>query len=148
MTGRESVSSDRDALRARLEQARATIASSLEEYQESQRASATQREEAQEAQAAAARTGKLGPEWTKVQQRIDLQQTTLEDVFSGKDDSPEARALLATSRQTLTLVSEELEEQAEKDEEAGTPNPLIEIRAMNSAMEAKLERLRSLNRND
>ena len=49
--------------------------------------------EAAEKQAEAARRGELGEDWRKVQERIDSGQTTLEDVFSGADQSDAAHAL-------------------------------------------------------
>jgi hypothetical protein len=49
----------------------------------------------------AARRGDLGPDWQRVQRRIDTGRTTLADVFTGQDDSPEARRLAERSRETL-----------------------------------------------
>lgn len=52
--------------------------------------------------AEAARSGSLGPDWQRVQQRIDGGGTTLAGVFSGTDTSPEARRLVERSRAVLT----------------------------------------------
>ncbi|GIG37641.1 hypothetical protein [Cellulomonas pakistanensis] len=52
--------------------------------------------------AEAARSGSLGPDWQRVQQRIDGGRTTLSDVFSGTDTSPEAQRLVGRSRAVLT----------------------------------------------
>jgi hypothetical protein len=49
----------------------------------------------------AARRGDLGPEWQRVQRRIDAGRTTLADVFTGQDTSPEARRIAEQSRGTL-----------------------------------------------
>lgn len=49
--------------------------------------------------AAAARRGDLGPQWQRVQERVDRGETSLTDVFSGKDSSPEAVALARRSRE-------------------------------------------------
>ncbi|GIG27310.1 hypothetical protein [Cellulomonas denverensis] len=73
---------------------------------------------ADEQAAEARRRGESGPAWQRIQQRIDLRQTTLEDVMGGIDQSPEARQVRATLSQELgrvdrsTLVDdEELQEQ-------------------------------------
>jgi hypothetical protein len=67
----------------------------------------TQREDAErdEQRAEAARSGALGPDWQDVQQRIDAGQTTLRDVFSGRDQTPAAVRLLTQSQANLTGLS-------------------------------------------
>ncbi len=52
--------------------------------------------------ARAARAGDLGPEWQRVQQRIDLGRTSLAAVFDGSDTSREAERLRGRSRTTLS----------------------------------------------
>ena len=71
----------------------------------------TRREHAErdEQRAEAARAGRLGRDWQDVQRRIDTGQTTLEDVFSGNDDSPAAARLMAQSRANLTALALEAE---------------------------------------
>ncbi|GIG37648.1 hypothetical protein [Cellulomonas pakistanensis] len=59
--------------------------------------------------AEAARSGALGRDWQRVQERIDTGTVTLADVFSGVDDSPEAEHLRARSSATLRSASEESE---------------------------------------
>ena len=54
--------------------------------------------------AEAARRGDLGPDWRRVQQRVDRGETTLADVFGGRDSSPEAAALVSRSREQLTTL--------------------------------------------
>ena len=52
--------------------------------------------------ASAARDGRMGPEWQRVQRRIDAGETTVLDVFSGRDESPEAVRLRELSRTNLS----------------------------------------------
>jgi len=71
----------------------------------------TRREDAErdEQRAEAARTGQLGRDWQDVQRRIDDGQTTLVDVFSGRDDSPAAVRLQAQSQANLAMLAVEVE---------------------------------------
>ena len=71
----------------------------------------TRREDAErdEQRAEAARSGELGRDWQDVQRRIDGGQTTLLDVFSGRDDSPAAARLLAQSQANLAVMALEAE---------------------------------------
>ena len=74
------------------------------------------------ARAAAAREGRLGPEWQVVQRRIDAGETTVLDVFSGRDESPEARRLRQMSSANLQALRdsmpEALAEEVEDSDEA------------------------------
>ena len=74
------------------------------------------------ARAAAAREGRLGPEWQVVQRRIDAGETTVLDVFSGRDESPEARRLRQMSTANLQALRdsmpEALAEEVEDSDEA------------------------------
>ena len=71
----------------------------------------TRREDAErdEQRAEAARTGQLGRDWQDVQRRVDDGQTTLLDVFSGRDESPAAIRLLARSQANLAAMAVEAE---------------------------------------
>jgi len=64
--------------------------------------------ERQQRRAEDARAGRLGPDWQAVQRRIDSGQTTLQDVFGGRDRSPAAVRLAQRSRETLAQVAEEV----------------------------------------
>lgn len=72
--------------------------------------------------ASAARDGRMGPEWQRVQRRIDAGETTVLDVFSGRDESPEAVRLREMSRTNLQSVREtmppDLVEEVEDSDEA------------------------------
>jgi len=71
----------------------------------------SQREDAErdEQRAEAARSGELGRDWQDVQRRIDAGQTTLVDVFSGRDESPAAVRLLGQSQANLAALATEAE---------------------------------------
>ncbi len=57
-----------------------------------------------DAAARARRDGDHGPAWQQLQQRIDLNQTTLRDVLTGVDHSPEAQEVRRTlSTRTVDL---------------------------------------------
>ena len=129
---------DFERLRARLEASLSTISDTVVSFQAAQREYAASDAEAEEKRAKAARAGELGADWQKVQQRIDLKETTLSDVFTGRDDSPEARALLATARTTITEVSKELDREAELDPEE---TPIEEVQRMQAEFEARMAQL-------
>jgi acyl-homoserine lactone acylase PvdQ len=93
--------SDVDALRARLTASLASLSAVQTEIEIDSAATAADDQAFDDERAEAARRGELGPDWQKIQQRIDLGTTTLDDVFSGRDDSREAAALLTQSRTTL-----------------------------------------------
>lgn len=67
-------------------------------------------ERSQEQRADAARSGELGPDWREIQRRIDAGQTTEAAVFTGEDDSAEARRLVALADRNLAQAREELPE--------------------------------------
>jgi len=129
---------DFERLRARLEASLSTISDTVASFQAAQREYAASDAEAEEKRAKAARAGELGADWQKVQQRIDLKETTLADVFTGRDDSPEARALLAAARTTITEVSKELDREAELDTEE---TPIEEVQRMQAEFEARMAQL-------
>lgn len=74
-------------------------------------------EQSQADRAQDARSGALGKDWQAIQHRIDSGETTLADVFTGRDGSPEAGRLVQLSRETLATLAEEGEAPEElKDE--------------------------------
>jgi hypothetical protein len=79
----------------------------------------SRREDAErdEQRAEDARSGKLGRDWQDVQRRIDAGQTTLLDVFSGRDESPAAVRLLGQSQANLTAMAMEAEPPQEVEDE-------------------------------
>ena len=87
-----------------------------------------------------ARTGALGVEWQRVQQRIDLGQTTLADVMSGADETQAARALRDRAESRLTELHDELVIEEESDET--DDDPLTQVTQMQRDLAARLEELR------
>lgn len=65
-------------------------------------------DESERVRGAAAREGRMGPEWQAVQRRIDAGETTLLDVFSGRDETPEARRLREMSATNLQALRESM----------------------------------------
>lgn len=106
---------DIEQLRARLSQKLGALSAVREEMVADTALTAVEDAKHEEARAEAARSGKLGPAWLKVQQKVDLGQTTLSDVFSGRDDSPEAIALVASSRAKLVETSIQMDEAEDED---------------------------------
>jgi len=102
--------SDAETYLRRLE---ATIAGLERDAQQAERELA----ESQERRAEEARKGALGADWQAVQRRIDAGQTTLADVFTGRDDSPAATRLLRQSQETLSRIALAAEPPAEVLEE-------------------------------
>jgi len=92
----------------------------------------------------AALRGDLGPEWQKIQQKIDLNKTTIDDVFNGTDESPEAIALRERSEENLSTLKVELETDIEglDDDEAAAADQLADIRVLNTELAARLEAMR------
>ena len=79
-----------------------------------------------------ARSGELGPDWASVQRRIDLNQTSLEAVFSGEDVSNEAASLRDLSQKNLAQLREQWEAQSEDSESEEQPTPLEELNALSA----------------
>ena len=86
--------------------------------------------EADEERAEKARSGELGPEWQKIQKRIDDGKTTLIDVFTGEDPSPEAQKLRDRANTNLGRLHDQWAKEAEEDD---AENPLTRIRAARQA---------------
>lgn len=74
-------------------------------------------EQSQADRAQDARSGALGKDWQAIQKRIDSGETTLADVFNGRDGSPEAGRLVQLSRDNLATLAEEGEQPEELKEE-------------------------------
>jgi hypothetical protein len=77
------------------------------------------------------RRGDLGPQWQTMQRRIDAGETSLEALFTGKDESPLAQAMLATSRKRLT----EMAQTPEAERPASFTEALAELTATRAQVE-------------
>jgi len=94
----------------------------------------------------AARGGALGPQWRRLQARIDGGRTTLVDVFGGTDASPEAAAVRDAARSGLAEVRKATE-QAAAESAAASPDEQVEdpLRATaqaNDDLRARVDALR------
>lgn len=74
-------------------------------------------DEATERREEAARRGELGEDWKKIQERIDKGETTLSDIFSGKDNSDEAAALRFTARTNISKAMQQARKNKPEDED-------------------------------
>jgi len=62
-----------------------------------------------------ARHGDYGDDWKIVQRRIDREETTLDAVLLGEDQSPEARRIRETSEENLSSLEDSMDDE-EKDQ--------------------------------
>ena len=105
------------------------------ERQQDERDNAEHRRE----RAEAARNGELGEDWKKIQERIDKGETTLSDVFSGKDTSEAADALRQTAQQNIARAMQQARQEAEENDEEDPFTAMQE-----SLSKATEERVRNL----
>ena len=111
------------------------------ERQQDERDNAERRQE----RAEAARNGELGEDWQKIQERIDKGETTLADVFSGKDTSEAADALRQTAQQNIARAMQQAREEAEEEDEEDPFTALQEsLASMNEETERRLRTMRGL----
>ena len=89
--------------------------------------------------AEAARRGELGEDWKTIQERIDNGETTLEDVFSGKDTSEAAETIRKTAQQNVTKVMQQARQEAEENDEEDPFTALQEkLSALSKATEERV----------
>lgn len=93
-----------------------------------------------EERARLARAGSLGPQWQRLQQRIDLGETTVSDVLRGNDDSVEAEIVMTDARRRAEEMGAQLREQ----EQQGELPVLNAERAEMAELSAALDELRRL----
>lgn len=63
-----------------------------------------------------ARAGEFGPEWQKLQGRIDLEETSMSQVFSGEDDSTEAEFVRSVAEEKASRLRDlQVEPESEED---------------------------------
>jgi hypothetical protein len=97
-----------------------------------------------QAHAKAARNGELGTDWQLVQQRIDMHQTSFEDVFSGEDDSPQAQRIRQQSQNGISRMREEIKSEDQENPDDVTVDRFAEISELQSHMKARAEEIRAL----
>jgi hypothetical protein len=69
-----------------------------------------ERDKRQEERVKAARQGELGAEAQRLQQRIDLRQTTWEDVLAGRDNHPSAVHARRDMQRNLSAIADRVRE--------------------------------------
>lgn len=127
-------------LHASVEEVRAMTRREGEELRELREQLARQDEE----RAEAARRGDLGPQWQRLQRRIDLGETSVLAVLTGEDDSSDADALRATAMEnarTLAVMQED-----ELDDEDPTHETFAAVRQDQAELQALLAEIRSIPR--
>ncbi len=80
----------------------------------------------------AAREGELGPDMQRLQQRVDLHQTSWDDVLEGRDEHPSAARARAHVREGLRSIGEEVQRDPDFLEED------LEARATQARVEGEL----------
>jgi hypothetical protein len=87
----------------------------------------------------AARAGRLGPAWQRIQQRIDLDLVHVQDVLAGRDSSFESRSLMNNARDTLVHWGSHVRARATADLDG---DAIAATRASGDAIAARLASLR------
>jgi hypothetical protein len=120
------------------------IAAIAARFDQLQKRSAPILDERESERAAAATKGELGPAWQKIQQRVNLGQTTLAKVFDGSDDSREARDLRKSSKRNMNGLREEYLRRINEDEgpRVDAATELDELRAMSEKLAESAQALR------
>lgn len=96
--------------------------------------------EEDEARATLARRGELGPQWQRLQQRIDLGETSVAAIMRGADESVEADLVRTDARRR----AEELGAQLREDDDREELPVLRAERAEMAELSAALDELRRL----
>lgn len=87
------------------------------------------RDTALEEHARRARSGELGTDQQRLQERIDLNETSWSAVISGTDPSPEAEAVRAQTDRNAESYSDAVDAALETERAAGRPDPRAEALA-------------------
>ena len=103
--------------------------------------------EEDEDRATLARRGELGPQWQRLQQRIDLGETSVTDIVRGTDDSVDAELVRTDARQRAEQLGTELREREEDDELPVLRAERAEMAELSAALD-ELRRLTSGPRGD
>ena len=138
----EDEEEDFDAILAEMRAAIAEIDAETSEVREAlaeqQKADAEEEDDI----AAARRKGEHGRDWQTVQQNIDLGRTTLDDVITGVDHTPEAEAIRRDMQKLLPAARAQFATIAEEGEREGLFTSMQEAQA---ELASAVEQLRQLN---
>ena len=113
------------------------VMAELERDSQEAEARSVREDQADEERAERARSGELGPEWQRIQRRIDEGETSLEDVFTGGDASSDAVELRQMATRNLGRLHEQWAKEAEEDPDA--ENPLMRLQSARLEQEARVE---------
>lgn len=131
-----------EAVLAEMRQAIAEIDAETREVNdalaEQQKADAAEEEDI----AAARRKGEHGRDWQTVQQNIDLGRTTLDDVITGVDHTPEAEAIRRAMQKLLPSARAQFADIVEESDREGEFTSMREAQA---ELARAVEQLRQLN---
>lgn len=105
---------------AEMDSAQAEMARALEAERADRLASEQQRAER-------ARAGELGPEQRRLQERIDMGQTSWDAVLAGEDGSPEAAAVRTGIAAQAQSFAAEMDEAMNAERVAGREDPRVEL---------------------
>lgn len=101
------------------------------------------RADQEDALATRRRNGELGRDWQVLQQRIDMNRTTLDDVLTGVDTSAEARAVRKTLQQeAIPRARAEFAAAMKSEEAAGHLDDLRDAQAQLQQALASVQRAR------
>ena len=94
--------------------------------------------------AESARHGDYGDDWKIVQRRIDREETTLDAVLLGDDQSPEARRIRETSEENLSSLEEGFDDE-DKDQLDSLRDELSETaQSLQERIESLTQQLKGL----
>lgn len=104
----------------------------------------TDHEKDYEAMSDKARSGELGPEWQRLQRRVDLDETSLDKVFSGEDGSSEAEYVRSVAEEKATKILElQVEPEREEDHQLNL-STFAAVRAEQAEIMRMLAEIRDL----
>ena len=103
-----------------------------------------QMERRDEDRAVAARRGELGPEWQRIQRRIDLGESSITAILTGEDDSADADVLRATAMENTRALA--LMQEDELDDEDPTNEVFAAVRRDQAELQSLLAEVRAIPR--
>lgn len=103
-----------------------------------------EREDELEDFAARARAGDYGPDWKILQRRIDLDETTRDDIISGRDQSHEAKAVREMADRNVRYVVDLQNLDDESDESDENDEIFAAVRQQQQEILDQLERIRQM----
>lgn len=128
--------------RAFAAEAVAEMAGARAEMERALVAERAERQTAEQRRAERARSGELGPEQRRLQERIDMGQTSWDAVLAGEDDSPEATEVRSGIARNAQAFSAELDEAMNAERVAGREDPRVALADSFARLRASVAELR------